>query len=193
MMVFGKSTGWECFERAPARFFRDVLGLPSTDDHLEMMRCVAAGASPRIGTVVDQVDNFIDLQFIMGMILWRSLSQQRPTIIWGGRRARALAWIEAIHSQVHKSVPELFRNVRLIYDSERFDIPWGLTHSTNHWLVRYDGPFEDDVLRAAQAHPNADILICDFSWTDRKLIDQALRTAGPRDSIIYLPTGYGER
>jgi len=173
-MVQRKLTGWEHLAGDPVTFFERVLLLQVSNEHKAWMRAVADGRRDRMGLVWNPSSGFEadEASIACGMAFWAAACQHRPTVIWGGRRSVARAWIDHAAAILSNSTGE-FRNGHRL--SVQDDKPIGLMLPNGGWVLRFDGAMRDDPMAAVHALGHrANVLIGDFSWTDRETVQHAL-------------------
>ena len=190
-MVQRKSTGWEYLAYNPVAFFEDVLLLQVSNEHKAWMNAVADGSRDRLGLVWRPTSGDFEADeasIACGMVLWAAACHHRPTLLWGGRRHVARAWVDHTATILRYSTQEFRNGYTLLIDDDK---PIGLV-SSGSWVLRFDGGFREDPINGAHALGyRANVLIGDFSWTDREIIDDALDYADGHDALATLMVGHG--
>lgn len=178
MMVRRRRTGWEHLDKDPALFFEKVLLLKLTDAQVRTLEAIADGDHTRLGLVWDhfntpeEVDGLPNLTIneptlACGMVLWRAAACHRPTLLWGGRRITAEQWAQHTATILGGARPELRNGARLVTGTT--ERPGGLLLANGAWAMRYDGPYHEDALAAAESLGYcADVLIGDFQWVGQE-------------------------
>lgn len=190
-MVQSKTTGWEHLSDNPVFFFERVLLLQVSNIHKAWMNAVADGRRDRMGLVWQPISgNFEadEASIACGMAFWAAACQHRSTLIWGGRRGVARAWIEHAATILGHATPEFRNGHRMVLEEDK---PIGIRMSNGTWALRFDGCFPEDSIAGVQALGyRANVLIGDFSWTDRANVDAALHYAGDHQALTMLMVGH---
>lgn len=190
-MVMRKKTGWEGMKDDPVLFFDEILRLRTTREQRLMLLDIVSGDELRVGIVWDAVEDKLDAAaFVAGLMLWRAATCHTPTVLWGGRRSVAVAWLDHTFMVLQGSCQE-FRSDFTIYKGKR-DKAWGLKLPNGAWAVRFDGCFASDARNACDEMGDmADVLIHDFAWTDGDSINEALEYSDDNEAVASLLISHG--
>jgi hypothetical protein len=192
MMVCRKNTGWEHLKDSPVRFFEEILQLQLTEMHKAWIDAIGDDRRDRIGLVWDpnSVGVADEATIAVGLALWAASCRHRPTLLWGGRRSVANAWLDHAVVILTNAKPEFRHGYRLVRDDS--DKPMGIQMPNGAWTLRFDGALASDPIEAAEALGNkANVLIGDFSWVDRDSLEDALDYAEEHAALVTIVVGHG--
>lgn len=191
MMVQRKATGWEHLAENPVDFFKYVLLLQISDQHAAYINAIADGRRDRLGLVWQPTSGDYEADeasIACGLVLWAAACLHRPTLLWGGRRSVARAWVDHTATLLAHATPEFRNGYTLLADDAK---PIGLM-SNGSWVLRFDGCLRGDPIDAVHAMGyKANVLIGDFAWTDREDLDDALDYADGHNALAILMVGHG--
>lgn len=191
MMVLRRRTGWEHLANDPVRFFEEVLQLQLSNMQVAQLNAIADGRRTRLGLVwTGELGPHADeATLAVGVALWRAAACHRPTVLWGGRRSIASAWMDHTILIIQASRADFRHDFRMRRGPEPEDT-WGLLLPTGAWAIRYDGALPGDARAAAQALGNrVDVLIGDFNWVDGEELTAAFEFADQHDALATLVVG----
>lgn len=187
MMVMRRKTGWEHLKDNPIVFFEEVLMLDVSIAQRNILRGVAAGVTPRVGLIWGQEDVLDEASFLCGMMLWRAAACRRPTLLIGGRRSMAGSWIAHAGALLAASRADFRSDVQVRTDPHGAR---GLLMVNGTWAIRYDGPFLEDTLEAVRMlGGEVDVMLGDFTWTDKVTIHAAVRLAEGARGVCSMAIG----
>jgi hypothetical protein len=192
MMVLRKKTGWEGLSNDPVMFFEDILNINLTRRQRMILADILHERELRVGMVWDATgeDAVDDAAFLCGVALWRAATLHIPTVLWGGRRSVAVAWMDHMIATLAASSCEFrtdFQSARSSRSSR-----WGIVMPNGAWALRFDGCFAEDARNACdELGDRADILLGDFAWTDTDSVEAAMDYADRNEAVAMLLISHG--
>lgn len=191
MMVIRRRTGWEQYANRPVQFFEEVLQYQITSYHKAWLNAIADGRRTKLGLLWNtESTGFMDeATLACGICLWRAMTQHKATILWGGRRSIANAWLDHLVLILQASRPDFRHDFRLIRESSMHGL-CGLLTPSGTWVLRYDGGLPGDAQRGLHAVGScADVLIGDFSWVDKSEVKLAINYTNETKSLLTVVIG----
>lgn len=177
MIAMRKKTGWESYAQEPASFMQEVLNIKLSPRSKARCLSIIAGDDRRVGMVWEGMDSDEDIAtFTAGLVIWRAATQGCNSIIVGGRPSIATGWHQHVCLVLNHAATEIKRDF-LVAGRH------GLRCVNGAWVMRYDGPLHEDYWESTDAAPEADIILGDFEWIDKDMIDEALDDAEHSDAM----------
>lgn len=191
MMVLRRKSGWEYLCDDPVRFFSEVLQLQLEPHHKAMLAAIGDGRRSKLGMVFHKNKEHTadEATIAVGLAFWAAACRHRPTLIWGGRRTTASAWMDHAVMVLQAARAEFRFDFKLIRPSD-WENPWGILMPNGSWALRYDGPLPADQIQATRnLGCRANILIGDFKWVDRESMSDAVRYTEVHDALLTVVIG----